>query len=286
MAPSDAWLDIGNWIRIARSNRAASLVVLGLVLGVFALFGPWFSIDVFQNGQHQPVVDLTTTSQVIHYTEGTYAVQPYDASSCRCATTAGTFNLVLASVGLAVIVGAATAVAFLQGWVNHDLRLALAALCGVLLILGPVLMAINLPGALAADDQNLAPGYGGWDEDNWQRSIMGQNTSQTTVKVSWGPSWAWVLSLAGGIAILLGVVISRRGNQQGIRPATAVAAPATPPPAAQAPAAAPPPPASPPPAAPPSAPSTPSSGGDGDPTAGGAFPAPSVGGDQKSSGGQ
>jgi len=255
VSQADSWLDLGAWVRIARSNRAASLVALGLVLGMLALVGPWFSIDVFTSGAHDPVVDFTTTSYVTRDNEGPYFVIPYDSAACRCATMAGTFNLVLASVAIALLLGAGTAVAFLRGWVKHDMRVALASLSGILLLVAPILLAVSLPGAMAADDRNLAPGS---DDDNWQRIFIGQNTSITTQTLSWGPSWAWVLSLLGGGVILAGVAVSRKEARP--RAPTSYS-----PQAAMAPAAAP--------SVPPAGP---------DPSSGGAFPAPTMGGDQPS----
>ncbi len=268
MSETAAWLDLGTWIRIARSNRATTLVVIGLVFGVMSLFGPWFAIDVFRSGAHDPIIDFTTTSMVTHDPEGYFAVVPYDSVACRCASVAGAFNLALAMVGAALLLGAFTAVMIARGVVKRDTRVALAALSGVLLIVAPVALAVTLPGALAADDIGFLPFSG---DDNWERSFLGQNTSFSSITVGWGPSWGWVISLIAGAFILVGVSMARRPPRPAPAPATAPPAVAPPPVAAPA-------------QDTPAPPTTPSAGTGADPTAGGAIPAPSVGGRQQTSG--
>jgi hypothetical protein len=250
--------NLGAWVGIARANRASALVVLGLLLGLASLLGPWFTIDVFTNGTHDPVVEFSTTTYVTRSAEGPYYVVPYESIACRCASVAGAFNLALVIVGVAVLIGAAAGVAFLQGRIGHDIRVGIALIVGLMLAVAPGLLAISLPGAFAADDGNVAPGT---DDYNWQRGFIGQNTTQSTVTISWGPGWAWVTSLLGGLAAIAGAMLSRKEA----RPRPTAVAPAMP---ASAP---PPPPVSPPP-------------GGNAASQGSAFPAPSVGGDAQTSG--
>ncbi len=280
MANGSDWANFGTWIRLVRSSRPMALVAAGLVLGVFALLSPWFTIDVFQSGVHNPVVDFSTTSIVAHGSDGSYAVAPYGTAACRCATLTGTFDLVLLIMGAAVILGAAAGVGLLRGLLRGDMLTGIAALCGVLLLLAPALLAVQLPGAMAAD---RVYNYGGQEPTNWQTSFIGQNSTQATQTLSWGPSAGWVLSLLGGIVVLVGVILARRKP----RTPVATAVPSAPAQAAQAAqtaqtaqAAQAPPPAAPstlPPAAP---------AGGGSPAAPSAFPTPSVGGEKDSSGGQ
>jgi hypothetical protein len=233
-----------------------------------ALFGPWFTIDVFRSGAHDPVIDFTTTSMVTHDPEGYYAVVPYDSIACRCASVAGSFNLALAMVGAAVLLGAFTAVMIARGVIQRDVRVALAALSGLLLIGAPIVLAATLPGAFAADDIGFLPFSG---DNNWDRSFFGQNNSFQSMTVGWGPSWGWVLSLIAGVTILVGISMARRGPRPA--PAATTVPPAVAPPPVAAPA-----------QDTPAPPTTPSAGTGADPTAAGAIPAPSVGGQQQTSG--
>lgn len=202
----------------------------GLILAALCLVLPWYAIARDVNGTHDPLYEYTLTQKVDHEASGVTRIFPMETSACLCGEVARLFALVqlLMWTGAAIAAGAFWA---RQGASRPPAAAAtaLTAVAGLLLVAGPVLLALSAPPAYLADGDRVG---GVVPTGHWGSGFMGSYPERVDQTSSWGPALGWFAALLGGALTLCAVTGKRRPVPSEANPQTVVARTAAPHPTA------------------------------------------------------
>lgn len=201
-------------------KAGAVLGIVGVVILIAAMVGTWWSNSVSASALGQ-----TWTGQSDYGLLGGQATsnspagsrsEPIDYAQSRNVQAA--FQMTSVLLLLAILLGVLFVVVGALSWRRSNLRKA-AAILGVLAfalaLLAPLYLMAALPAAINNDSGTGGTGF----------EVTGFWGSQTTTffglsaTAAWGPGWAWYLTLAAAIVLLVGGVAAFRAP----RPATPVA---------------------------------------------------------------
>ncbi len=210
------------------------LLVVPLVLASVSLFTPWY-----QYAETGSSSNLTVSLSIWHCEtiQGSYEGISVSGTNCTLQAENNTVSLYNVVLGLelgGVVAGIVAAVmgvlvtVLRRPWRSSHLRLPVifAFMAGALLLAAPLVLFVEQPGALEADQKAhttsntvISSPCGG---TNWQgpnQSFFGScPVSGNTF--SWGPAWGWWLSLVAGIIFILGGVFALRYRRQTLDSAT------------------------------------------------------------------
>jgi hypothetical protein len=210
-----------------RENLPATFATAGLLCAALALLTPWYAVDNAVFAGHSPYVGYSLTQQTQYNSDGTLLVKPYESSPCACPATQGVFTQVQLFAWTGALLAAFAFWA--RGGaprLKPSLRLAVTAIAAVLLVAGPILLALDLPPAFQDDGRfvgSIRP------TGRWGASFAGSNTESAVQHTYWGPAIGWFLVLLGG-ALTLASVRRERGPTSVEAPALSqTARPAAPP---------------------------------------------------------
>jgi hypothetical protein len=199
-----------------REALPGTFATAGLLCAALALLTPWYAVDNAVGAGHSPYTGYSLTQQTQFNSDGTLLVKPYESSPCACPSLQRAFTQVQMFAWTGALLAAFAFWA--RAGANRPkglLRLALTAVAGVLLVAGPILLALDLPPAFQDDGRfvgNIRP------TGRWGATFSGSYTETAIQHTYWGPAIGWFLMLLGG-ALTLSSVRRERGP-------TAVEAPA------------------------------------------------------------
>lgn len=190
-----------------RENLPGTLAVAGILLAALSVVTPWFVVDNFDGGRHNPLEEFYLGQMVDHRTDGTRLLTTYDLTACRCDRVESVFTLTQVLIWSGALLAAAAY--WGRSWtrLRDEQAVALTAIAGLLMVAAPVLLALNLPGAFAADADTVAntPAQG-----RWASSFVGSSVISSVRVMYWGPGLAWIFALLAGGLTLASVSRERR----------------------------------------------------------------------------
>jgi hypothetical protein len=195
--------------RLKTPSRRDMLVVLAMglavVLGVAALFGPWFAVVTRTN--------FSNTAATDDRGYGLFGYSAVDRVSSMSATIGGNYLLwpsvrsallvVQIVSALDIVVGVSAVCVTIFGILRprpSRLPVLLSLGTAVLAVVGPVVFAVTFPSAAHAD--------GLFD---FGASFLGSTSSGNSSSIAgrtWGPGWAWYGFLVTGASFLIASLVA------------------------------------------------------------------------------
>ena len=200
------------------SKVAIGLGVVGIVLAIVALVGPWWtmtaSVLVVTVSLNFGLFGASGTMPGGGAVGGSYSTLPHVGSVFMAGAALTALGLILGVVMLLLIAMSGKKPGL------RKIGAAMGIVGAIVLLVGPLYVMSALPGALSSD---VFPSSSGISISGFFGGISAAGMSLT-----WGGGWGWYLAFVAAILLLIGGILALRAPKAAAMPAAPMAAPPPP----------------------------------------------------------